>query len=192
MSTTYLYHLPVEQTQLKVDGQTTTTFTWEYDEGSEDLLRLYAKGKKQQWDAADRLDWSQGDVERGRSAFISANCASCHSGSQAVGPDLNGVAGRFSRADLFTAIVQPSRDVPPRYQSLVIETADGKIYQGLVIYEAVDGLILQTGAATTVRIAGDQITARGTSPISLMPAGLLDNLGDRDIADLYAYLRSLK
>jgi hypothetical protein len=59
MSSTYLYRLPVEQTQWKVDGQTTTAFTWEYEDGSADLLRLYAKGKKQQWDAAERLDWSQ-------------------------------------------------------------------------------------------------------------------------------------
>jgi hypothetical protein len=59
MSTTYLYRLPVEQTQWKVDGQTTTTFTWEYDDGSPELLQLYAKGKKQQWDATERLDWSQ-------------------------------------------------------------------------------------------------------------------------------------
>ena len=40
-------------------ASTTTAFTWEYEDGSEDLLRLYAKGKKQQWDAAERLDWSQ-------------------------------------------------------------------------------------------------------------------------------------
>ena len=59
MSSTFLYRLPVEQTQWKVEGQTTTAFTWEYEDGSEDLLRLYGKGKKQQWDAADRLDWSQ-------------------------------------------------------------------------------------------------------------------------------------
>src|SRR5712692_7108224 len=59
MSSKFLYRLPVEQTQWKVEGQTTTAFTWEYEDGSEDLLRLYAKGKKQQWDAADRLDWSQ-------------------------------------------------------------------------------------------------------------------------------------
>ena len=59
MSSTHLYRLPVEQTQWKVDGQTTTAFTWEYEDGSDDLLRLYSKGKKQQWDAAERLDWSQ-------------------------------------------------------------------------------------------------------------------------------------
>src|SRR5262245_25171369 len=58
MSSTFLYRLPVEQTQWKVDGQTTTSFTWEYEDGSADLLRLYGKGKKQQWDAASRIDWS--------------------------------------------------------------------------------------------------------------------------------------
>jgi hypothetical protein len=58
MSTTFLYRLPVEQTQWKVEGQTTTAFTWEYQDGSEELLNLYAKGKQQQWDASERLDWS--------------------------------------------------------------------------------------------------------------------------------------
>src|ERR1700756_3312992 len=58
MSTTYRYVLPVEQTEGKFDGNTETFFTWEYDEPREALLQLYAKGKKQQWDAADRIDRS--------------------------------------------------------------------------------------------------------------------------------------
>jgi putative membrane-bound dehydrogenase-like protein len=144
------------------------------------------------WEARlARLDWSRGEAGRGGAVFVKASCAACHSGGQALGPDLRGVAGRFSRADLFTAILQPSRDVSPRYRTTRIETAEGKLYQGLVIYEATDGVILQTGAATTVRIAGDQIAARRVTPISLMPAGLLDALDDRAIADLYGYLRSL-
>jgi hypothetical protein len=35
-----------------------TTFTWDYDDGRERLLRLYEKGKRKQWDGAVRLDWS--------------------------------------------------------------------------------------------------------------------------------------
>ena len=58
MSTTWRYELPVEQTEWKFDGKTQTCFTWEYDEPRQALLQLYAKGKKQQWDAADRIDWS--------------------------------------------------------------------------------------------------------------------------------------
>ena len=59
MSTSYRYTLPVEQTEWKFEGRADTAFTWEYEDGREKLLTLYDKGKKQQWDAAERIDWSQ-------------------------------------------------------------------------------------------------------------------------------------
>jgi len=58
MSTQRLYALPVETTEWKFDGATEIQFNWEYDDGSDALLELYDKGKKQQWDASTRLDWS--------------------------------------------------------------------------------------------------------------------------------------
>jgi putative membrane-bound dehydrogenase-like protein len=137
------------------------------------------------------LDWTTGDPGRGQIVFTRASCATCHSGAAALGPDLHGVAGRFSRDDLFTAILQPSRDISPRYRTTLVATVDGKVYQGLVIYQAADGLLLQTGPSTTVRIGDGEIATRRVTNISLMPAGLLDKLADRDLADLYAYLRSL-
>jgi putative heme-binding domain-containing protein len=137
------------------------------------------------------VDWSQGDAERGRLVFNKASCASCHSGAQALGPDLHGVTGRFSRGDLFTAIVQPSKDVSARYRSTQITTAAGKVYQGLIVYEAVDSVILQIGPATTIRLTNPQIREKCLTNNSLMPAGLLDKLSDREIADLYAYLKSI-
>src|ERR1051326_2986292 len=59
MSTKYRYALPVEETQWKFEGNTECDFTWEYDECREALLQLYDKGKKQQWDASERIDWSK-------------------------------------------------------------------------------------------------------------------------------------
>jgi putative heme-binding domain-containing protein len=137
------------------------------------------------------LDWSLGSLERGRIVFTKASCASCHSGAQALGPDLQGVTGRFSRDDLFTAILQPSKDVSPRYRTTQIVTSDGKVYQGLIVYEAVDSVILQTGPAMTLRITNRQISERHQTTTSLMPAGLLDKLTNREIADLYVYLTGL-
>jgi putative heme-binding domain-containing protein len=137
------------------------------------------------------LDWSKGDAERGRAVFNKASCAACHSGAQALGPDLRGVTGRFSRADLFAAIVQPSKDVSPRYRTTRITTANGKMYQGLIIYEAIDSVLLQTGPAETIRLTNPQIQERRVTTTSLMPVGLLDRFDDREIADLYAYLQSL-
>ena len=138
------------------------------------------------------LAWTDGNADRGRAVYQQINCAACHSGAQALGPDLRGVANRFSRDDLFTAILQPSRDISSRYRTTQIITSDDKIYQGLVIYEAVDGLLLQTGPATTVRVVNQQVVSRRTTDVSLMPAGLLDKANDHDLVDLYAYLKSLK
>jgi putative heme-binding domain-containing protein len=139
----------------------------------------------------EKIDWTKGDAARGQAVFVKASCASCHSGTAALGPDLRGVTGRFSRADLFTAILQPSKDVAPRYRTTQLTTAAGKIYQGIIAYEAVDSVLLLTGPGQSVRIAYKQISERRLTATSLMPAGLLDRLGDGEIADLYAYVRSL-
>lgn len=59
MSTMGRYTLPVEQTEWRFEGQTEVCFRWEYDDERKGLLELYDKGKKQQWDASTRIDWSQ-------------------------------------------------------------------------------------------------------------------------------------
>jgi putative heme-binding domain-containing protein len=138
-----------------------------------------------------KVAWDKGDVKRGQAVSTKASCATCHSGSAALGPDLAGVTGRFSRDDLFTAILQPSKDVSPRYRTTQLTTAKGQVYQGIIVYEAVDSVILQTGPATTIRLRHAQISERRLTATSLMPVGLLDRLSDREIADLYAYLKSL-
>jgi para-aminobenzoate N-oxygenase AurF len=55
---TRIYALPVDQTGWQVSSRATTAFDWEYDEGRDRLLSLYDKGKRRQWDAAERIDWS--------------------------------------------------------------------------------------------------------------------------------------
>ena len=59
MSTMFRYALPVDVTQWTIGKQDETTFSWEYEDGRRDLLDLYDKGKRNQWDAALRLDWTQ-------------------------------------------------------------------------------------------------------------------------------------
>jgi 1,2-phenylacetyl-CoA epoxidase catalytic subunit len=59
MATEFKYALPIEQTNWKVGGEIATTLRWEYEDGRGPLLELYEKGKKQQWNASDRIDWKQ-------------------------------------------------------------------------------------------------------------------------------------
>ncbi len=138
-----------------------------------------------------KVDWSGGDVSRGSVLFANRGCAACHSGARALGPDLSGVTSRLSRSDLFTAIVSPSLDVAPAYRTSLIETRDGLVISGLIAFESADGLIVQTGATTTVRLATPEIVSRHISTRSLMPDQLLQGLSDRDLADLDAFLRSI-
>ena len=55
---TRVYTLPVEQTRWELSSGSTTVFNWEYDEGRDKLLSLYEKGKRLQWNANERIDWS--------------------------------------------------------------------------------------------------------------------------------------
>jgi hypothetical protein len=59
MSSTKIYQVPVDPTEWQFEGHTDIRFTWEYDDGSPELLDLYEKGKAQQWNATTRIDWSQ-------------------------------------------------------------------------------------------------------------------------------------
>jgi putative membrane-bound dehydrogenase-like protein len=137
------------------------------------------------------VPWERGDAAKGEVLYRARACAQCHGGRSALGPSLEGVTGRFSREDLLTAIVAPSRDVSARYQTEHIETDDGRLLSGLIVYESVDGLLLRTATQQTYRIETSQIVEREKSAVSLMPIGLLKDLTATDYADLFAYLATL-
>ena len=102
------------------------------------------------------------------------------------------MAQRFSRDDLFTAIIQPDKDISPAYQPKTVITTSGKVYNGMLIYDSPALTLLQTTPDTTVRITQEerQLVLPGT--VSFMPTGLLDDLQDAELADLYAYLKGLR
>jgi putative heme-binding domain-containing protein len=137
------------------------------------------------------VDWTTGDAARGRRVFELRACHRCHEQSGHLGPELKGAAARFSRDDLFTAIVDPNLEVAPTYQTTLIATHAGQVYHGLVVYESPEATLLQTGPDTTVRITNADQSSVRQSAQSLMPTGLLDTLDDQQLSDLYAYLRNL-
>ncbi|MFN0051181.1 MAG: PVC-type heme-binding CxxCH protein [Planctomycetales bacterium] len=140
-------------------------------------------------DRLAEVHWETGDLERGRKLYTARGCAQCHGGGSGLGPDLAGVAGRFSRDDLFLAIALPNRDVSPRYQTTRIETKSGKVYTGMIVYGSNEGFVLRNATNQTFRIESSDIESRRVLPISLMPEGLLKDLTDTDLADLYAFLK---
>ncbi len=137
------------------------------------------------------VPWEKGDAARGAEVFRARGCQTCHAVQGALGPALSGAAQRFSREDLFLAIADPSRDVAPPYRTTMFLTKDGQVFTGIVAFSSADGYIVQTGATTTVRINTSDIAGIRPGALSLMPNDLLKGLKSLDLADLYAYLRSI-
>jgi putative heme-binding domain-containing protein len=138
------------------------------------------------------VPWTKGIAARGEELFRNRACQTCHGSSQSIAPDLGGVANRLSPADLFNAIIFPSRDVSPAYRMMAFQMRDGSSHTGLVAFESADGVIVRTGLDSTVRLAEADIRSRHPSDISFMPNGMLRGLGPQDFADLYAYMKTLQ
>lgn len=150
---------------------------------SEEARQLLASLKEVQWDS--------GDADRGRRLYERLGCAKCHGGRKSLGPDLAGVSRRFGVDDLFAAIVEPNRDISGRYQTISVETTDGRVVSGLIVYESVDGLLLRDAEHRTWRLESSEIESKRQQRNSLMPAGLLRGATAQDLADLYRFLQSL-
>lgn len=143
-------------------------------------------------DRLPEIEGLTGDAARGKVVFEARQCARCHLSASKVGPDLKGAAQRFSPKDLLLAIVDPSREVSPTYQTTRLLTRSGKSYVGMVVYESPEGTLLQTDAETTIRVTGEELAACDKVRQSLMPTGLLRDVGSQEVADLLAYLKTLK
>ena len=63
---------------------------------------------------------------------------------------------------------------------------------GVVVYESPTAKLIQTGPDTTIRLAGDEMVSVQPSRVSLMPPGLLNGLNDGELADFYAFMKTLK
>jgi putative membrane-bound dehydrogenase-like protein len=138
-----------------------------------------------------------GDVRRGQAVFNStkAACCSCHAigylGGN-IGPDLTHIARIRTDRDLLEAIVYPSASFVRGYEPVVVATRDGKTYNGVIRRDAADELVLAVGANQEVRLARADIEDVQPSRVSVMPAGLEQQLTRAELADLLAFLKACK
>jgi putative heme-binding domain-containing protein len=136
------------------------------------------------------------DYDRGRALFAAAKCFSCHrfhDEGGGLGPDLSGVAGRFSTRDLLESIVLPSKTISDQYEAVMISTADGRVITGRIVNLNNDSLMISPDMLDPnkmINVRRGDIDEMKTSPVSLMPEGLLNTLDKEEVLDLMAYLLS--
>jgi putative heme-binding domain-containing protein len=70
-----------------------------------------------------------------------------------------------------------------------VRTLDGEVFSGNIKKDAPDEIILTVAADKEVRIARDQIDEILPGKVSVMPAGLEQQLSLQDLADLVEFLK---
>jgi putative heme-binding domain-containing protein len=136
------------------------------------------------------------DFAKGRKLFGEVACFACHRFSNeggALGPDLTGVAGRFSSRDLLESILDPNKEVSDQYAPIVVTTTEGEQVTGRIMNLAVDNIMISVNMFDPNEIESvDRTKVESIEPskVSMMPEGLLHLLNKDEVLDLMAYLLS--
>ncbi|MFM7128017.1 MAG: HEAT repeat domain-containing protein, partial [bacterium] len=139
-----------------------------------------------------------GDAAVGLKLFSDVNglaCVKCHAvGGKggAVGPDLTGIAGKYTLDEIASSILYPSAKIASGYESVIVATKDGRVITGVIKADTTSGVELEDAEAKRVRVSLDDIEERRSGDVSIMPNGLAEGLKPKDFADLLAYLATLK
>jgi putative membrane-bound dehydrogenase-like protein len=135
----------------------------------------------------------KGDAERGKKVF-QKNCATCHRledvGVQ-VGADLLAALRNKSPEALLIDILDPSREVDPRYLSYQVTTRRGQVLSGIIVAETAASVTLKRGEGAEDTVLRSQIESVESTGKSLMPEGLEAQMTKQEVADVIAYLRKV-
>jgi putative membrane-bound dehydrogenase-like protein len=129
------------------------------------------------------------DTTRGRAVF-QRECASCHMGGgigQNVGPAIASIGTRTPET-LLISILDPNREVDPRYLNYSLVTRDGRFLTGIIAAETDTAVVLRRTDGASDTILRTQIEELNSTGQSLMPEGFEQKINQQEMADLLAFL----
>jgi putative heme-binding domain-containing protein len=135
----------------------------------------------------------KGDAAKGKALF-KKNCAVCHrleNEGFEVGADLLAALKTKTRDGLLIDILDPSREVDPRYINYVVSTKDGRVLTGMIAVESPASITLRRAEKAEDIILRTQIDEIQATAKSLMPDELEKQLSKQDLADVIEYLMAV-
>jgi putative heme-binding domain-containing protein len=126
--------------------------------------------------------------------LAAATCLQCHRFGQRgtpLGPDLTDVGKRFDTRLLLESILEPSKQIDPKYALSSFLLQDGRVISGRTTGVSQTQLTLEISALSgqTVVIERAEIEQSLAAAQSPMPAGLLDNFTSDEIRQIITLLR---
>ncbi|HBJ88244.1 MAG TPA: hypothetical protein DDZ88_31195 [Verrucomicrobiales bacterium] len=134
----------------------------------------------------------KGNAANGK--LLSALCIACHQiGSEGgqIGPNLSG-AGAMGLEAVLRNILTPNAAMEPGYRIYRLEMKNGDLIDAFFVSEDKDATVIRQPGLPDRRLNKTDIRSTKFIRRSLMPEGLLDALPDQGVADLLAYLMTLK
>ena len=89
-------------------------------------------------------------------------------------------------------ILDPNREVKPQFLSYVVQLDSGRTLTGMIAAETANSLTLRKADNTTESVLRINIDELKSTGLSFMPEGLEKQLDPAAMADLLAYLNSIK
>ena len=136
-----------------------------------------------------RIQEISGSVDKGKALFQS-RCSTCHrigKEGATIGPDLSAVAKKFDKPGLLDAIVNPSAGMSFGYEMWLITQKDGTTVSGFLQGDA-ETVVLRGMDGKIYNVKSADIASRKQFETSIMPSPAGLGLGEKDLADLSAYL----
>jgi putative membrane-bound dehydrogenase-like protein len=133
------------------------------------------------------------DIPKGKMVFKTV-CSTCHrleNEGVEVGPDLLSALRNKSPDTLLVDILDPSREVDPRFLNYQVTTKAGRVFTGMVAAETASSITLRRAEKAEDTILRSQIEEIQATAKSVMPEGLETQLNKQDVADVIGYLLSV-
>jgi len=134
------------------------------------------------------------DALRGKAVFAK-NCAACHRLEEVgndVGANLVAALPNKTKAALLIDILDPSREVDPRYVNYTAATLSGRTVSGILAVETATSITLRRAEKAEDVILRSDLDTFTASKKSLMPEDLEKTLTKQDLADVMEYLMKQK